>query len=242
MVDYAKLGWQADVPVNEMFSDPYFSLQSGEAETEYVFLKHNNFPDAFLTQPKPQSFSIGETGFGTGLNFFVTALSWKSVFSDTSESHLYFYSIEKYPIEKTQLASIFKNWPQFDEFTRIFIDQYPGNVPGYHQITFPKYNITLVLMIGDVCNMLDQLIEPMDAWYLDGFSPSKNPDMWTENVFKKIAMCSKTGATFSTFAAAGFVRRNLQSAGFSVKKDTGFGKKREMLYGTVERQIGRAHV
>ncbi len=237
----AALTWQNDVPVSEMFDDPYFSLKDGEAEAQYVFLKHNNLPQAFFTK---NIFSIGETGFGTGLNFFVTAQYWISAQGQRSEkllsqeenstSHLYYYSIEKYPIEKTELVETFKNWPQYAALSAEFITQYPENCPGFHRIYFPTDNITLVLMIGDVVAMLDQMLEPMDAWYLDGFSPSKNPEMWSQTVFEKIVRASKDKATFATFAAAGFVRRNLQAEGFTVKKASGFGKKREMLYGVIE--------
>lgn len=234
LIESAKLGWQNNVPVSEMFADPYFSLKNGEAETDYVFLQHNNLPGAFLNR---SSFVIGETGFGTGLNFFVTAKSWQrsQIQQVQKRAHLYYYSIEKYPIDKRQLAGILKNWPQFDDFSPVLLAQYPGNCPGFHQINFPDQNITLVLMIGDVCAMLEQLLVEMDAWYLDGFSPSKNPDMWSQAVFEKISKSSKVGATFATFAAAGFVRRNLQSAGFKVTKVPGFGKKREMLCGTIDR-------
>jgi len=231
-----------------MFSDPYFSLRNGEAETEYVFLQHNSLFSRLLLndQATPRlCFCIGETGFGTGLNFFVTAQHWKTFYAKTrgnqsKTSHLYYYSIEKYPINKNQLADIVKSWPQFDIFSLPLLAQYPGNCPGFHQIHFPGFNITLLLMIGDVCHMLDQLLMPMDAWYLDGFSPAKNPEMWSQEVFEKIAKASKPDATFATFTAAGFVRRNMQAAGFAVKKAPGFEKKREMLWGNVNQPFVRS--
>ncbi|MDH3325421.1 MAG: tRNA (5-methylaminomethyl-2-thiouridine)(34)-methyltransferase MnmD, partial [Gammaproteobacteria bacterium] len=268
LIENAELNWQGSVPVNKMFDDPYFSLESGEAESKYVFLRHNNLPEAFLNK---HSFAIGETGFGTGLNFFVTAQSWMAhrlsyplsngkvsngkvsngkvsngkvsngkvsngkvpngKAAKLIDSHLYYYSVEKYPISKTELLDIHKKWPQFYDLSTTLMSQYPGNCPGFHRLHFAEQNITLVLMVGDVCDMLGKLQSNMDAWFLDGFSPSKNPDMWSENVFNKIARLSNSGATFATFTAAGFVRRNLQSVGFTVNKSPGFGKKREMISG-----------
>ncbi|MDH5258794.1 MAG: bifunctional tRNA (5-methylaminomethyl-2-thiouridine)(34)-methyltransferase MnmD/FAD-dependent 5-carboxymethylaminomethyl-2-thiouridine(34) oxidoreductase MnmC, partial [Gammaproteobacteria bacterium] len=136
-------------------------------------------------------------------------------------------------ISKNELLGIHKCWPQYSSLSDILLSQYPGNTPGYHQIQFPEVNITLILMIGDITLMLDNMLAKMDAWYLDGFAPSKNPDMWSAEICKKISSLSHIGTTFSTFTAAGFVRRNLQTAGFNVKKTSGFGKKREMLSGEV---------
>ena len=226
-IRHADIQWQENVPVSSQFNDPYFSLENGEAETEYVFLKHNNLPASFKEK---SSFVIAETGFGTGLNFFVTAKSWAAV--KKKQSHLYYFSVEKFPIALEELRPIHQQWPQYSDFSKPLLASYPGNFPGFHAVEFPDWNITLVLIIGDVNYMLDNMQAQVDAWYLDGFAPSKNPDMWSQQVLNKVAALSHEKTRFSTFTAAGFVKRSLIEAGFEVSKAPGFGKKREMLHGS----------
>ncbi len=229
LIKKAEINWQNNVPVNNKFQDPYFSLQNGEAESEYVFLKHNDLPNAFQNR---SIFTIAETGFGTGLNFFVTAKCWQK--HHKADAHLYYFSVEKYPISQSDLKKIYQAWPQYHLISQTLLAQYPGAVPGFHHLQFKDLNITLVLMIGDVNDMLKKMLTKVDAWYLDGFAPSKNEDMWSKKVFELVSALSYQGTSFATFTAAGFVRRNLQAAGFNVKKSAGFGKKREMIYGCVE--------
>lgn len=223
----ADLHWQSSVPLNQEFNDPYFSLADGLAETEYVFLKHNLLPDKWKSC---ENFVIGETGFGTGLNFLVTAYHWLN--SSAHSSTLTYFSVEKYPLSKKDLSKAFNHWPQFESISSLLIKQYPDRLPGYHVLTFKESRITLVLMIGDVLPMLKQMQVKVDCWYLDGFSPAKNPEMWSPAVCSSLAELSHEKTSFSTFTASGEVRRNLKTAGFDVKKTAGFGKKREMLYGT----------
>ncbi len=229
LIKKAEINWQNNVPVNNKFQDPYFSLQNGEAESEYVFLKHNDLPNAFQNR---STFTIAETGFGTGLNFFVTAKCWQK--HHKADAHLYYFSVEKYPISQSNLKKIYQAWPQYHLISQTLLAQYPGAVPGFHHLQFKDLNITLVLMIGDVSDMLKKMLTKVDAWYLDGFAPSKNEDMWSKEVFELVSALSHQETSFATFTAAGFVRRNLQAAGFNVKKSAGFGKKREMIYGCVE--------
>lgn len=222
----AQLGWQVSTPLNKQFNDPYFSLADGLAETEYVFLRHNHLPENWKNK---QEFVIAETGFGTGLNFLVTASRWLE--TADNGAHLTYYSVEKYPISHDDLAKSFKNWPQFDSISGKILENYPDRLPGYHTLQFENENITLVLMIGDVLPMINNMQCSVDSWYLDGFSPAKNPEMWTLEVCQKMADLCHENTRFSTFTAAGEVRRNLQTVGFEVQKSPGFGKKREMLSG-----------
>lgn len=227
----AEVTWQDGVPVSKAFLDPYFSLKDGISETRYVFLESNQLPSAYSEH---KNFVIGETGFGTGLNFFVTAKNWLDNAKLLPNEHtLTYFSIEKFPLSEADFEQTCHEWPEFSEFFKPLLDSYPGNTPGFHQIYFESKKITLILLIGDVLDMLGQLSElaKVNAWYLDGFAPAKNPEMWTNAVFQAVANCSLEGATFSTFTAAGDVRRGLQSVGFSVEKRPGFGKKREMLCG-----------
>ena len=222
----AELDWQVSTPLNRQFNDPYFSLADGLAESDYVFLQHNQLPENWKGRRK---FIIAETGFGTGLNFLQTAARW--VETANNNSVLTYYSVEKYPLSYEDLAKAFQNWPQFKSISDNLLKNYPDGLPGFHTIRFNSERIILVLMIGDVLPMLSNLQCRVDSWFLDGFSPAKNPAMWTKEVCKKIASLSHEKTRFATFTAAGDVRRNLQSVGFEVKKTAGFGKKREMLSG-----------
>jgi len=225
-VKNAQLNWQVLTPLNNQFNDPYFSLVDGIAETEYVFLEHNRLPESWINK---QEFIIAETGFGTGLNFLITATRWIETASENS--HLTYYSIEKYPLSLNDLSKVFGNWPQFNSITHNILENYPDGLPGFYVIEFINEKITLVLMIGDVLPMLNNMQCSVDSWYLDGFAPAKNPEMWSIEVCQSIADLSHKGTSFATFTAAGVVRRNLQSVGFDVQKSSGFGKKREMLSG-----------
>ncbi len=225
-VKNAELEWQASTPVNKHFNDPYFSLANGLAETNYVFIQHNGLPDKWK---KHQNFVIAETGFGTGLNFLVTAQHW--VDSQNDDSHLTYYSIEKYPLSSIDLAKSLENWPQFKTISQELLTLYPDKLPGFHQLEFTQEKITLVLMFDDVLPMLKNLQSKVDCWYLDGFSPAKNPEMWSLALCEQLALLSHEDTSFATFSAASIVRRNLQTVGFDVKKTPGFGKKREMLSG-----------
>lgn len=224
----AKLSWQGDTPRSDIFDDVYFSKENGCEEAEYVFLKQNNLPDRWCNVSQ---FIIGETGFGTGLNFLLTAHRW--IHTRSENSHLFYFSIEKFPLDLNDLKNAHSYWPEFSEVSSQLLQTYPGNLPGFHSLKFSKLHITLVLMIGDVREMIPQMQCCADAWFLDGFAPAKNPDMWSVEVMQAIAQKSRVGTRFATFTAAGFVRRNLIAAGFDVEKWPGYGRKREMLCGSL---------
>ncbi|MCP5077847.1 MAG: tRNA (5-methylaminomethyl-2-thiouridine)(34)-methyltransferase MnmD, partial [Psychromonas sp.] len=147
-----------------------------------------------------------------------------------------FTSFEKYPLKEQDLQKSLQKWPVISEFVTQLISQYPLAISGCHHLHFES--ITLDLWFGDVHDSLPLLYENQnslfDCWYLDGFAPNKNPDMWNENLFSLIAQNSKFGATIATFTAAGFVRRGLQASGFKMSKRKGYGKKREMLVGELQ--------
>jgi len=225
-IHHAELSWSEDTPHNANFNDVYFSTDSGCEESEYVFLKHNHLPTSWCDK---RHYVIAETGFGTGLNFLLTAQRWMQ--TKTADSHLTFYSVEKFPLSLPDLKKANTYWPEFSSIADHLQQAYPGNIPGFHTIQFEELSITLVLMIGDVLDMIPQMNCVVNSWYLDGFAPAKNPDMWSEQVMAAIASKSCEGTRFSTFTAAGFVRRNLIATGFDVQKQVGFGRKREMLCG-----------
>ncbi len=218
-----------NVPRSEQFDDVYFSREDGAAETAHVFLDGNNLPAAWQGRDR---FTIAETGFGTGLNFL---LAW-DLFQRTAErgAFLDFVSVEKFPLSAEQIREGLSFWaPRLEPYLGKMLQSYPIRVPGFHRIVFDS-RVALTLIFGDANDVLPEVIANVDAWFLDGFTPSKNPDMWTEKVFGEMARLSHGGTTFATFTAAGFVKRGLRDAGFLVEKKKGFGSKRDMLAGTFE--------
>lgn len=237
-IQHASLSWNAQgTPVSQQFDDVYFSNQDGLAETRYVFLKGNQFPERFATHPRTACV-VAETGFGTGLNFLTLWQAFASFRQQQPQAtlrHLHFISFEKFPLRQHDLAAAHAQWPELAAFADELREQWPLPLPGCHRLILAQGAITLDLWFGDVNTLLPELDDTqnhqVDAWFLDGFAPSKNPDMWTDNLFQAMArLCRKEG-TFATFTAAGFVRRGLQQAGFQVSKIKGFGQKREMLSG-----------
>ena len=212
---------------SKQFDDVYFSADGGMAETQYVFLDANNLPEAWSGG---ESFTIAETGFGTGLNFLC---AWK-LFEETHQAgqKLHFISVEKYPLSKDEITDALKGWgAELSPYMDRFLSMYPLRVPGPHFIRMND-DVSLTLWIGDVVDVLPQWQGgQVDAWFLDGFTPSKNPDMWCDILYESMARLSHDQTTYATFTAAGHVRRGLESHGFSVEKCKGFGRKRDMIKG-----------
>jgi len=227
-IEPARISWQAGSPVSEAFGDIYFSAEDGVAESHYVFLQHNQLPQRFK---EAKRFCIVETGFGTGLNFLVTVQQWLQ--TSPKGAVLEFHSIEKHPMTVQTLQKLYAQWPQFSMIQAALLKQYPCLLPGRHLLSLFDGRVQLNLWLGEVQQMLPQLPAGLqvDAWFLDGFAPAKNPDMWQMSLFQQMARFSYTGTTFATFTAAGQVRRGLQSVGFQVKKAKGFGRKRELCFG-----------
>lgn len=222
------------------FDDLYFSDAKGLAETEYVFLKHNRLFERWQDWPHNR-FVIAETGFGTGLNFLVTLLhfeQWRQLHPD-NPFVLHFISIEKFPIAKDDLEKALSFYPQLSAYSEQLLDQYPHAVSGCHRLSFMQGQVVLDLWLGDVHQVLPQIENKpqgiVDAWYLDGFAPSKNPEMWSQTLFDHMALLAKQDCSFATFTAAGFVRRGLIGAGFNVQKYPGHGHKREMVAGKIDK-------
>lgn len=237
-ISHAALHWnELGTPVSEFFGDVYFSNDNGLAETRYVFLEGNQLSTR-LTQTHNDTFTLAETGFGTGLNFLTLWQSYQRLNCEDNVStlpRLHFISCEKYPLTLLDLQLAHQHWPELASFSEALCQQWPMAVQGCHRLVFAQGQITLDLWFGDINDMLEDLnanlVQKVDAWFLDGFAPSKNPDMWSDRLFATLATTAKPGGTFATFTAAGFVRRGLQQAGFSVTRRKGFGPKREMLVG-----------
>ena len=235
----AKLNWdELGQPKSAQFDDFYFNTDSGIDESRYVFINPSRLQQRW--QDHKGSFTILETGFGTGLNFILTWLEWMAFQSETSyrsaeqqiSNHLHFISIEKFPLDKSQIAQALALFPQLNHLTEQLIAEYPLLIKGFHSLQFKDHNMTLILIFDDVSSALPQLNGAVDAWYLDGFAPAKNPDMWTDSLYSSMARLSRADTSLATFTAAGDVRRGLSAAGFKLNKVTGFGMKREMMHGS----------
>ena len=226
------ISWRADgSPESATFGDIYFSSEDGLAETRHVFLTSNRLPEAWADT---EHYTIAETGFGTGLNFLATLALWKE--TCTAGQKLNFVSVEGFPLAPDDLARALKQWPELASVAELLISRYLLPSRGSHLLSFPN-NVTLTLIEDEALPALKGLDASVDAWFLDGFSPSSNPDMWSDALFKEIARLSKEGTRFATFTAAGAVRRGLSAQGFAVEKIRGFGRKREMLVGQFEQAI-----
>jgi len=226
-----ELEWsENNQPISKVFNDIYYATEDGLAESRYVYLEQNELPKAWLEKT---SFTLGELGFGTGLNFFATTKSFLE--SSQRDSDLYYISCEKFPLSKVDLERALKHWKEFDDLILNFISLYEPQKQGWQKIDLCEGKIHLHLFIGDVqqffLSFKEQMNLEIDAWYFDGFAPRKNPEMWDLSVFKEAASLTRKGGSFSSFAVAGFVRRNLEAAGFRVEKMPGFGRKREMIRG-----------
>ncbi|KTA76415.1 bifunctional tRNA (5-methylaminomethyl-2-thiouridine)(34)-methyltransferase MnmD/FAD-dependent 5-carboxymethylaminomethyl-2-thiouridine(34) oxidoreductase MnmC [Aeromonas salmonicida] len=233
---HARLDWnEAGTPVSSDFGDVYFSNDNGLSETRYVFLQQNGLPARF-SHHNSDSFVIGETGFGTGLNFLATMKAFLEQAPQTGNgARLHFISFEKFPLTRDDLRKALAAWPELAPFSQALIAQWPLPVPGCHRLHFAGGRIRLDLWLGDIKDMLPQVPHGeqglVDTWYLDGFAPAKNPEMWTQDLFDGLARLARPGATLSTFTSAGFVRRGLIAAGFAMKKVKGHGSKWAMLAG-----------
>ena len=225
-----RISWHNEQPHSDSFNDIYFSSEDGLEESRYVFLKNNQLEERWRNlKSGVHYFTIIETGFGTGLNFFAAWQLWNNVAPRQCELH--FISVEKSPLSIDELSRAMKNWPELDELREELLSTYPLPVPGFHRLQLVNGRIRLTLLWGDACQALEQLHAQADAWFLDGFAPTKNPGMWSPKLFQQLARLSTTDTTFSTFTAASAVRRGLQSAGFEIRRVKGFKRKREMLTG-----------
>jgi len=231
-LETAKLDWdENNQPISREFGDVYFSNASGLEETQHVFINNNQLPERFSALPQDGTFTIAETGFGTGLNFLCSLREWEKTAPHTAQ--LTFISVEKSPLTQSDLQKALSLWPELSDYIPTLLEQYPLPLKGIHKLQFMNGRVSLLLMQGDLLDMYQELIATVDAWFLDGFAPAKNPEMWNDSLFTEIAHLSNKNATFSTFTAASAVRRSAQAVNFQVSKVAGFGRKREMLTGVL---------
>lgn len=225
----ASVDWSQGTPFATDFADIYFSRAGGDAEKIHVFIEQNALPLRFQALTGNQGFTVIETGFGTGLNWLATLDSWQK---NSRHGWLHFVSVEKHPLAPADLQKAMECWPQYAAFAEPLRKNYPPLVPGFHRLVFPQWRNTLTLFWGDVAEFMPRLSATADAWFLDGFAPERNADMWTSTLYEAMAAHSHATTTVATFTAAGHVRRGLMAAGFVMGKVPGFGEKREMLCGS----------
>ncbi len=234
---YADIQWRDGQPYSPGYGDIYYSNAGGREESEYVFLRQNELTSRWRDLGAGEHFVIAETGFGTGLNFVLTMQAWAGKIETGQigpQACLHYFGIEKHPVSPADIARVAGNWPELSAAYEELLAVYPPPVEGEHCRALLGGRVQLHLIFADVIDALEPWALQVDAWYLDGFGPDKNADLWSDQVFQLIEKNSGQGATLSTYTAAGFVRRGLQAAGFSVSKVKGHGKKREMITAVLE--------
>lgn len=209
--------WRDGVPISARFDDPYYSLDDGVDETRYVFVQGNDLPQRFV-----RDLHIAELGFGTGLSFLVALEAWLKV---PKRGRLHFTSFEAYPLTAQARAEALAAFPELAELSALLIE---AALPGPVEV-MPR--ATLEVILGDARDTLPNWPGCADAWFLDGFSPAKNPELWEEALLAEVAAHTRPGGSFATYTAAGHVRRALAAAGFEVTRAPGFGRKRHMSRG-----------
>ncbi len=211
-------------PRSGRFGDIYYSLQDGLNESRAVFLRGCHLPEGWAGC---HTFCVLELGFGTGLNIGALMKLWAE--NRPAGGHLHIFSIEGYLMDVADARTALSNWPELQPFSTALLAQWPKARRGFASMDFPEWGISFTLGLMDVRTALGAWDGQADAVFLDGFSPALNPDMWAEDVIAAIARKTRPGARLATFTVAGFVRRGLQAAGFSIEKHPGYGRKRERL-------------
>lgn len=225
MTGPAEILWRGPTPHAARYGDLYYSADDPIGEIRHTFLDGVVFDD--LCQA--DRLTIGETGFGTGLNFLVAWARFLVVAG--SSATLDFVSVERHPISLDDMERAHAPFPEFVQEAKALRAAWPGAVPGVHRLRFLGGRVRLILLIGEAADMLGSMTFEADAWFLDGFAPARNPEMWREAVLGSVARLARPGAAVATFTAAGAVRRGLDAAGFEIEKRPGFGRKRDCLSG-----------
>ncbi len=223
----ATIEWRDGLPYSPAFGDIYFSSENGLLETEHVFIQGNALNSRWQALAD-DTFTIIETGFGTGLNFLCVCRHWLEY--APANAVLNFISVEKYPLSLQDMQTALAHWHSLHTVADALIANY-ANLLETGKITLFDGRIQLQVMFGDASACLGNTDTQADAWFLDGFAPSKNPDMWQPALFEHMTRLSHLHTTFATFTSAGVVRRGLAAAGFTVIKKPGYGRKREMISG-----------
>jgi tRNA U34 5-methylaminomethyl-2-thiouridine-forming methyltransferase MnmC len=216
--DHNRLTWRDGVPVSGRFGDPYFSLAGGLAETRHVFLAGNRLPARFAP-----GFHIAELGFGTGLNMLAALIAWRAA---GVPGPLRYTSFEAFPLSAAETAAALAAFPEAGSVAAPLLEALrrgAGRVEAE--------GLSAEIVAGDARRTLPAWSGQADAWFLDGFSPARNPELWGAELMAEVAAHTRPGGTFATYTAAGHVRRALGAAGFAVTRQPGYGRKRHMSAG-----------
>lgn len=220
----AVLEYKDGVPYSAAYGDIYHSVDGGAGQAHHVFLQGCGLPGRWAGRAR---FVVLETGFGTGLNFLATWAAWRE--DPARPARLHFLSVEKHPFRADDLAALHAQWPQFAALSAELLASWPMAVPGFHRIALDGGRVQLTLMLGDAADCLPQVEADVDAFYLDGFAPDVNVDLWQAGLFGELARLAKPGALAATYTVAAAVRQGLTRAGFTCEKRPGYGRKRHCL-------------
>lgn len=227
MIEPARIAFSAEgIPYSAAFDDIYHTTDGGLGQVLHVFMAGNGLPQRWQGR---EAFTILETGFGLGFSFLVTWQAWRN--DPQRSKRLHFISVEKHPFNTLDLARLHAAWPEYETLSQELIATWPNLCEGRHELLLDDGRVQLTLLFGDALQQLPSLDAAADAIYLDGFAPSKNPDMWSMPLFAQLARLAAGDCTLATWTVAGSVRRGLNEAGFTVAKSAGFGGKRQMLTG-----------
>ncbi|MBF0209052.1 MAG: tRNA (5-methylaminomethyl-2-thiouridine)(34)-methyltransferase MnmD [Oligoflexia bacterium] len=240
-----KIG-ENQVPFSTIYEDIYYSQDGGIDESMHVFLHGNNLPERWKQNA---DFVIGESGLGSALNLLVTWSSWKKFLNTCTcpvNHNLHYISFEKHPITLHTLQQIYDKGKRYEDSIKI-LDIYPqllpDEYPSYKKLIVPKERLTISIFWGEMLQSLQwilstgnnsvapSIVPTIDAWFLDGHAPARNPDLWSSELFSLIKKITSHNGTLATYSVAGKVKNNLKEAGFDISKKTGYGRKREMLVG-----------
>mgnify|MGYP003125765605 CR=1 FL=1 len=226
LLTHPTIDWKEDgTPVAREAGDVYFTAGDGLAETRAVFLQGCGLPEAWNGRDQ---FTVAETGFGTGLNFLALCELWQAR-RPAPEAWLHFVSFEGFPLTSADATQALAAWPELSALAGRLLADWPEPVRSVHHLVWPDLGVTLTLHLGDIHDTLPASRFMADAWFLDGFSPAKNEEMWAADLYGLLAERSRPGATIGTFTVAGAVRRGLAEAGFDVARAPGHGRKRQRL-------------
>ncbi|MFA7439006.1 tRNA (5-methylaminomethyl-2-thiouridine)(34)-methyltransferase MnmD [Castellaniella sp.] len=231
--------WQVDargVPYHPEFGDVYHGIAGALPQARHVFLQGNHLPERWRRRAR---FTIGETGFGLGHNFLAAWHAWRH--DPQRGERLHYLAFEAHPFHAEDLRHAWRRLPaDMQGLAQALAAAWPALLPGIHQIELDQGRVTLTLLFGSIRVMARQTLACVDAFFLDGFAPRRNPEMWRPELFAQLRRLAAEGATVATWCAAGQVRRDLQNAGFLVSRQAGFAGKREMTVARLRPGLGRA--
>ena len=207
-------------PFSLEYDEPYPPLGSTLARAREVFVAGSGLPARWQAKRR---FVVLETGFGLGGNFLATWDAWRR--DPQRCAQLHFLSVERHPLTCADLARVHQASP-LRELADALIAAWPPLTPNLHRLGFDGGQVQLLLALGDVAAWLPEWVAQVDAFFLDGFAPARNPQMWQPRLFKALARLAVPGATVAASTAEPAVRAGLKTAGFDVQPaDVGDGQR-----------------